>query len=58
MSESKSLEQLQAEYSNLCAQAGHIGFNIYLASKDLAAVQDRLLHSRYGHRNEKAAGNG
>jgi hypothetical protein len=44
MSEKKnrSLADIHAEYSNVCAKAGHVQYGLYIAQKDLELLNQQL----------------
>lgn len=40
--ELRKVEEIHAEYSNLCAKAGHLQYQISVLSKDLKTLNDQL----------------
>lgn len=44
MSEKKarSVEEIKQEYSSLCAQAGHLQYQVFTLGKDLGLLNDQL----------------
>lgn len=39
---SRTINEVQAEYGNLCTRAGHLQYQLYTFSKDLEAVNSTL----------------
>lgn len=38
----RTVEELQQEYANLCARAGHLQYQVYTLSKDLEIVNQTM----------------
>ncbi len=38
----RKVEDIQSEYGQLCTKAGHLQYQIYALSKDLALVNEQL----------------
>lgn len=39
----REINEIQAEFQQVCAQAGHLQYQVLVHTKDLAALNDRLL---------------
>lgn len=55
MSESKSVEQITKEFSELCLRAGNLQFEIELKQKDLSMINEELKSLNFQYMEAKNA---